>query len=80
MQAAEVKQLVEQQLQGCEVITAGEGCDFQVTVIGEIFEGLSAVKKQQLVYGCLTDQIANGTIHALTIRAYTPQQWQTAQA
>ncbi|MCW8885775.1 MAG: BolA/IbaG family iron-sulfur metabolism protein [Motiliproteus sp.] len=75
MQASEVKQLVEQQLEGCEVITAGEGCDFQVTVVGDAFQGLSPVKKQQLVYACLTDQIANGTIHALTIRAYTPEQW-----
>ncbi len=80
MQAEDVKQLVEQQLEGCEVITAGEGCDFQVTVVGEIFNGLSPVKKQQLVYGCLTDQIANGTIHALTIRAYTPDQWQALNA
>jgi acid stress-induced BolA-like protein IbaG/YrbA len=80
MQASEVKQLVEQQLEGCEVITNGEGCDFQVTVIGELFKGLTPVKKQQLVYGCLTDQIANGTIHALTIRAYTPEQWQALNA
>lgn len=77
MQAVEVKQLVEQKLDGCEVQTSGEGCDFQVTVIGDLFEGLSPVKKQQLVYGCLTEQIANGSIHALTIKAYTPKQWQT---
>ena len=76
MQADEVKQLVEQQLEGCEVTTEGEGCDFRVTVVGEIFKGLTPVKKQQLVYGCLSEQIANGTIHALTIRAYTPEQWQ----
>ncbi len=80
MQASEVKELVEQQLEGCEVITAGEGCDFQVTVVGDVFAGLSPVKRQQLVYGCLTDQIANGTIHALTIRAYTPEQWQALSA
>ncbi len=80
MQAVEVKQLVEQQLDGCEVITAGEGCDFQVTVVGTVFSGLMPVKRQQLVYGCLTDQIANGTIHALTIRAYTPEQWQALNA
>ncbi|MEH6624869.1 MAG: BolA/IbaG family iron-sulfur metabolism protein [Motiliproteus sp.] len=80
MQAAEVKQLVEQQLESCEVITAGEGCDFQVTVVGSVFAGLTPVKRQQLVYGCLTDKIANGTIHALTIRAYTPEQWQALNA
>lgn len=76
MDAQEVKQVIEQQLTGTQVIPTGEGCSFQVTVIGDLFAGLSAVKKQQLVYGCLTDQIANGSIHALGIKAYTPDQWQ----
>lgn len=80
MQAEEVKQMVESQLQGCEVITAGEGCDFQVTVIGDLFAGLTPVKKQQLVYACLNEHIATGAIHALTIKAYTPEQWQAANA
>ncbi len=79
MQAAEVKQLIEQQLDGCEAITAGEGCDFQVSVVGEVFAGLSPVKKQQLVYGCLTEQISSGAIHAVTIKTYTPEQWQSLQ-
>ncbi|RDE22638.1 BolA family transcriptional regulator [Motiliproteus coralliicola] len=76
MQASEVKQLIEQQLEGCEAITAGEGCDFQVVVVGDMFDGLSPVKRQQLVYGCLTEQIASGAIHAVTIKTYTPAQWQ----
>jgi len=79
MGADEVKQIIESSLEGCTAHTAGEGCDFQVTVIGDLFEGLSPVKKQQLVYQCLNDHIRNGTIHALTIKAYTPAQWQALQ-
>jgi len=74
--AEQVKQIIEQQLVGTQVIPSGEGCSFQVTVIGDLFIGLSPVKKQQLVYGCLTDQIADGSIHALGIKAYTADQWQ----
>jgi len=74
--AAQVKDIIEQQLKGTEVMPSGEGCSFQVTVVGELFAGLTPVKKQQLVYGCLTDQIADGSIHALGIKAYTPDQWQ----
>ena len=77
MDAEQVKQIIEQQLVGTQVIPSGEGCNFQVTVIGDLFAGLSPVKKQQLVYGCLTDQIADGSIHALGIKAYTPDQWQS---
>lgn len=80
MQAAEVKTLIESKLEGCEVQTAGEGCDFQVIVIGTVFSGLTPVKRQQMVYGCLTEQIADGTIHALTIKTFTPEQWQAQNA
>lgn len=75
MQAEEVKQVVEGQLDGSQVITAGEGCNFEITVISPAFMGLSPVKKQQLVYGCLSEQIASGAIHAVTIKTYTPEQW-----
>jgi acid stress-induced BolA-like protein IbaG/YrbA len=80
MQAEEVKQIIESTLEGCTAFTSGEGCDFQVTVVGELFEGLRPVKKQQMVYGCLTQQIADGTIHALTIKTYTPAQWEALQS
>lgn len=75
MHANEVKQILETQLENCTVTTAGEGCDFQVIVVGALFEGLRPVKCQQLVYACLNEYIADGTIHALTIKTYTPEQW-----
>ena len=34
------------------------------------------VKKQQLIYGPLTEDISSNAIHALTIKAYTPDDWQ----
>ncbi len=80
MQAQEVKQIIESQLEGCSVYPAGEGCDFQVTVVGDLFAGLTPVKKQQLVYQCLQQHIASGAIHALTIKTYTPEQWLTLQS
>lgn len=79
MHADEVKQILESNLDGCTAYTAGEGCDFQVTVVGDVFQGLSPVKKQQLVYQCLGEYITNGTIHALTIKAYTHDQWAALQ-
>ncbi|QEW07470.1 BolA family protein [Nitrincola iocasae] len=75
MQAEDVKQVIESQLAASQVMTAGEGCNFEITVISEQFTGLSPVKKQQLVYACLNKQIASGDIHAVTIKTYTPEQW-----
>ncbi len=75
MRAEEVQHIIESQISDSQVVTAGEGCNFEVTVISPAFAGLSPVKKQQMVYGCLNEQIASGAIHALTIKTYTPEQW-----
>ncbi|NQZ33175.1 MAG: BolA/IbaG family iron-sulfur metabolism protein [Oceanospirillaceae bacterium] len=79
MQAAEVKQIIESQITESQVITSGEGCNFEVTVISDVFNGLLPVKRQQLVYKCVNEQISDGTIHALTIKTYTQTQWQKLQ-
>jgi len=79
MQIEEVKQILESKLEGCDVYPSGEGCNFEVTVVGDIFEGQRPVKKQQMVYQCLSDQIADGSIHALTIKTFTRAQWAELQ-
>ena len=70
-----VKALVQAHFEGCELIVRGEGNRYDITVIGEVFTGLRAVKKQQLVYAALGDQIADGSIHAVNIATYTPDEW-----
>ncbi|MCW4151635.1 BolA/IbaG family iron-sulfur metabolism protein [Halomonas sp. 18H] len=78
MHPSDVKALLESRIDNCEFHIQGEGCDFQVTAVGDVFDGLSRVKRQQLVYSALSDEIASGALHAITIRTYTPQQWQAA--
>ena len=78
MQPSEVKALLESRLEGCEFFIQGEGCNFQVTAVGDIFDGLTPVKRQQLVYGALSDEIASGALHAISIKTFTPTQWENA--
>ena len=75
METDEVKTLLEEQLEGCEVRVEGGGNSFQIVVIGALFEGLNAVKKQQRVYAALNEKITEGTIHAVTIKTFTPAEW-----
>ncbi|AWY00989.1 cell division protein BolA [Marinomonas primoryensis] len=77
MNASEVKALLESSIPHCEVIAQGEGCNFQVVVVTSEFEGLSTVKRQQLVYSHLQEAIASGAIHAVTMKTYTPEQKNT---
>ncbi|MDC0661757.1 BolA family protein [Marinobacter sp. SS21] len=79
MEAHEVAELVKNALPDCEIEVQSEGNHYLVIAVGDRFEGLSPVKKQQLIYGALNQQLAEGTIHALTIKAFTPAQWAARQ-
>lgn len=79
MQPKEVQQLIEQGLPGCKAMVDGDGSHFQATVVSAVFENTSMVQQQQMVYRTLGDKITNGEVHALTIKTYTPSQWETAQ-
>ena len=76
MDVATVKSLLQAELAGCEIQVQGEGSHYDVVAIGDVFDGLRPVKKQQLVYAALRDQIADGSIHAVNIRTFTPGEWQ----
>jgi acid stress-induced BolA-like protein IbaG/YrbA len=76
MQAEQVKQLLLAQLTDCDIDVRGDGNHFEITVVGDVFEGLNAVKKQQVVYAALNPQIADGTIHAVNMKTYTRSEWQ----
>lgn len=78
MQPSDVKALLENRIEGCDFHIQGEGCNFQVIAVGEVFGGLSPVKRQQLIYSALADEIASGAVHAVSIKTYTPAQWQAA--
>jgi acid stress-induced BolA-like protein IbaG/YrbA len=81
MQPEEIKQLLQDRLVDCEVEVNGDGRHFAIRVVGEIFAGLSPVKKQQLVYGALSEQFADGSIHAVDqLVTLTPAEWQRRQA
>ena len=79
MEPAKVEELIKAGLPGCEVIVKGDGSHFDAIVIGEVFDGQSLVKQQQLVYATVVDRISSGELHALSIKTYTPQEWERAK-
>ncbi|MGK0441938.1 MAG: acid stress-induced BolA-like protein IbaG/YrbA [Pseudohongiellaceae bacterium] len=72
MDPEQIKQLLLAELPGCEIQVQVEGSHCQVVVVGDVFEGVRPVKRQQMVYAGLNQQIADGTIHAVNISALTP--------
>jgi acid stress-induced BolA-like protein IbaG/YrbA len=77
MEPQEIKRMIEAGLPGCTAEVSGDGSHFDATVISGEFSGKSTVKKHQLVFATLGDNIASGAIHALNINAYTPEEWES---
>ncbi len=78
MDPEEVKRLIEAGIPGSQVNVKGDGSHFDAVVISEAFAGLTPVKKQQLVYATVNEQITSGQLHALSIKTYTPDEWEKA--
>ena len=71
MQALEVKDYLQGKLPGVQVEVEGEGCSFQLNLIDDELAGLSPVKRQQQVYAHLNAWIADGSIHAVTMKFFS---------
>lgn len=71
-----IQQLMEQTIDCEHLKVEGDGSHFSVVVVSEAFAGLRSVKRQQKVYAVINEHIASGAIHALTIKAYTNEEWQ----
>lgn len=77
MQAEQIKALIESQISESNVQVNVNGSHIDLVVVSPVFAGLTPVKKQQLVLGTLSQQFADGSIHAVDfIKTFTPQEWQ----
>lgn len=76
MQAVEVKNFLEEKLPGAQVEVEGEGCNFQLNVVSDELAALGPVKRQQHVYAHLNPWIADGSIHAVTMKFFSQAEWQ----
>ena len=60
-------------------VPKGSETHFKVIIVSPLFEGVTAVKRHQLVYGALGDLMgkkpSQGGIHALAITSRTPAEW-----
>jgi len=69
-----IQQLIATRMPDAAVeVSGGEG-KFVANVISDAFAGLTPIKRHQVVYACVNDEIASGELHALTIVAKTPDE------
>ena len=76
MTADEVTQLILAGLPGAQVrVLTDDDTHFEAIVIATQFEGKRSIQRHQLVYAGLGARMGR-EVHALSIQAYTPAEWQ----
>ncbi len=75
MDCTQLKEILDQALNLQEIHCKGEGSHYEVIAVDECFESMSRVKKQQLIYGPLMEYIKRNDVHAVSIKAFTPEEW-----
>ena len=67
-------QRLQENFPGAQIEVELDGNRALLNVTSPVFADMSRVKKQQAVYACIQDFIADGSLHAVTIKAQTPDQ------
>lgn len=71
-----VADLIRQQLPDAQIdVRSDDNTHYAALLVSAAFEGLKALARHQLVYRALGERMGR-EIHALSIEAYTPQEWQ----
>lgn len=80
MDPAEIKSLIENGLEGAEVsVFSEDNTHYAALVVSPDFAGKRPIARHQMVYRCLGSLMGN-EIHAMSIRAHTPEEWQARQS
>ncbi len=75
MEIEEIKELIWRGLPDAEITITGDGQHFDAVVIAKEFENLNTLKRQQLVYATVAEQIGSGKLHALSLKTFTKTEW-----
>lgn len=78
MDESDIRALLNAGLGECDIQVQLDGARLGVIIVAAAFEGLSRVKRQQLVYGLLNDKIGSGEIHAVSMKCLSPAEQRSA--
>ena len=82
MTGEQIKAHIESNLPGSKVSIrdmTGTADHWEVWVVAEQFLGKPMLAQHRLVKGFFEQQIAAGTVHAFSLKTFTPTEWETRQ-
>ena len=79
MNPEELKKLIEAAFAEGHVEVTGDGRHFSAVVVSDAFTGKNLIARHRLVYAALGRRFDTEAVHALSLKTYTPEQWQALQ-
>lgn len=77
---SEVEALILRDYPGAQIAIEGEGCNLSIRVVSSAFADMALVKQHQGVMQSLSEPLASGRLHAVTLKTQTAEQQQPSQA
>ncbi len=75
MDVTEIEQILKDALDLDEVHVNGDGSHYTIIAVSDAFSEMSRVKRQQAIYAPLSDKIADGSMHAISIKTFSVKDW-----
>ena len=79
MNPEELQELIEAAFVDGHVEVSGDGRHFSAIVVSDVFAGKNMIAQHRLVYAALGSRFDTEAVHALSLKTYTPEQWQVLQ-
>ena len=76
MTAQELQAIIGAHLPCEHLQVEGDGRHWYATLVSAEFEGKRLIQRHQRVYATLGEKIKTDEVHALSMKTYTPAEWQ----
>jgi len=79
MTADDIRQLIAEHLACEHLVVDGDGHHWYAVIVSTAFEGKRHIQRHQLVYATVHDHMESEALHALSMKTFTPDEWEQAQ-
>jgi acid stress-induced BolA-like protein IbaG/YrbA len=76
MQAEQLQNIINQGLNCQHIEVDGDGRHWSAVIVSSEFEGKRLIARHQIVYATLGNRMQTDEVHALSVKTYTPQEWE----
>ncbi len=72
----ELEQYLKQSPEVLHAAVSGDGYHYQLLLVSDLFVDKSRIERQKWVYAKLKEHITTGSLHALTMKTLTKDEWE----